>query len=190
MLAIKAAGRSLERRFGSLSQTVIKPTSPIGIKCLKEADMSPQVQYREAGLPDLEAVASLFDAYRQFYSCEPDVESAKAWLSTNFTKQRSTVFVAVDAASNVVGFTQLYPALCSVDLVLYFVLYDLYVAQSHRRMGVGRGLMAAAKNWALAAGGARIDLETARDNGGAQALYEALGYEKDNVFYKYSLELQ
>ena len=74
--------------------------------------MSPQVQYREAGLPDLEAVASLFDAYRQFYSCEPNVESAKAWLSTNFTEQRSTVFVAVDAASNVVGFTQLYPALC------------------------------------------------------------------------------
>jgi ribosomal protein S18 acetylase RimI-like enzyme len=33
-------------------------------------------------------------------------------------------------------------------------------------------------------------LETARHNGGAQALYEALGYEKDNVFYKYSLELQ
>ncbi|WP_435214212.1 N-acetyltransferase family protein [Luminiphilus sp. nBUS_16] len=152
--------------------------------------MSPQFQYREAALPDLKGVASLFDAYRQFYSCEPALESAEAWLSTNFTDRRSTVFVAEDEAANLVGFTQLYPALCSVDLVRYFVLYDLYVDQSHRRMGLGRGLMAAAQSWALAAGGARIELETARNNVGAQALYETLGYEKDDVFYKYSLELK
>ena len=151
--------------------------------------MSPQVQYREAVLSDLKAVASLFDAYRQFYNCESDIESAEAWLLANFTERRSNVFVAVDAASNLLGFTQLYPALCSVDLVRYFVLYDLYVAQSHRRMGVGRGLMTAAQSWALAAGGARIELETARDNVGAQALYGALGYVRDDVFCKYSLEL-
>jgi ribosomal protein S18 acetylase RimI-like enzyme len=50
-------------------------------------------------------------------------------------------------------------------------------------------LMTAAQSWALAAGGARIELETARDNVGAQALYEALGYVRDDVFCKYSLEL-
>ena len=54
---------------------------------------------------------------------------------------------------------------------------------------MGRGLMMAAKDWALAAGAARLDLETARDNSGAQALYEGLGYVRDDVFYKYSLEL-
>ena len=151
--------------------------------------MSPQFQYREAALPDLKGVASLFDAYRQFYSCEPALESAEAWLSTNFTDRRSTVFVAEDEAANLVGFTQLYPALCSVDLVRYFVLYDLYVDQGARRQGLGRGLMAAAEQHARSLGMARLDLETAKDNAAAQSLYHRLGFVRDDLFHKYSLEL-
>ena len=151
--------------------------------------MSPQIQYRQAAQPDLIATARLFDLYRQFYGCESDLQAAEAWLTSNVSEQRSVVLLAVDEASSLLGFTQLYPALCSVDLVRYFVLYDLYVAETARRRGVGRGLMMAAKDWALAAGAARLDLETAHDNRGAQALYEGLGYVRDDVFYKYSLEL-
>ena len=99
------------------------------------------------------------------------------------------ILVAVDETSSLLGFTQLYPALCSVDLVRYFVLYDLYVVETERRRGVGHGLMIAAQQWAMAEGAARLDLETAHDNCGAQALYEGLGYVRDSVFYKYSLEL-
>jgi ribosomal protein S18 acetylase RimI-like enzyme len=36
----------------------------------------------------------------------------------------------------------------------------------------------------------RIDLETATDNYDAQKLYEALGYERETEFYKYSLALK
>ena len=46
-----------------------------------------------------------------------------------------------------------------------------------------------AHKMAAKSGASRIDLETAFDNINAQALYESLGYEKDNEFYKYSLEL-
>jgi len=152
--------------------------------------MAEEFEYRQAKRSDLQDVASLFDLYRQFYDCESDQGAAEAWLNANFADQRSVILVAVDESEKLLGFTQLYPALCSVDLVRYFVLYDLYVAAPYRRRGVGRGLMAAAKNWALTAGAARVDLETANDNTGAQALYETLGYVRDEVFYKYSLDLK
>ena len=87
------------------------------------------------------------------------------------------------------GFTQLYPALCSVDLVNYFVLYDLFVAESVRQQGVARSLMNAARDWAIQQGAARLDLETARDNAPGQALYRSLGYRSDEVFLKFSLDL-
>jgi ribosomal protein S18 acetylase RimI-like enzyme len=79
--------------------------------------------------------------------------------------------------------------LCSVDLVKYFVLYDLYVTERLRRQGVARSLMNTASEWARAQGAARLDLETARDNAAGQALYRSLGYELDEVFLKFSLNL-
>ena len=124
--------------------------------------------------------------------CEPAFTYLEITVdSKDPTVSPSWAFALVSNESEkLLGFTQLYPALCSVDLVRYFVLYDLYVAAPYRRRGVGRGLMAAAKNWALTAGAARVDLETANDNTGAQALYETLGYVRDEVFYKYSLDLK
>ena len=76
-----------------------------------------------------------------------------------------------------------------MDLVEYYVVYDLYVIKAARRQGVARALMNAASEWAKAQGAARLDLETARDNVSGQALYRDLGYELDEVFLKFSLDL-
>ena len=143
---------------------------------------------RLAEARDLDQLAELFDQYRQFYECPPDLGAAKNWLAENFERGRSTLFAA-DNGSQLLGFTQLYPALCSVDLVDYFVLYDLYVVEAARRQGIARALMNAASDWAKAQGAARLDLETARDNAPGQALYRDLGYELDEVFLKFSLDL-
>ena len=70
--------------------------------------MSMQVEYRQAALPDLQAVALLFDLYRQFYGCESDLKAAEAWLNRNLSEQRSVILLAVDETSSLVGFTQLY----------------------------------------------------------------------------------
>lgn len=137
---------------------------------------------------DLDQLADLFDQYRQFYECPPDLGAAKNWLAENLERGRSTLFAA-DNGSQLLGFTQLYPALCSVDLVDYFVLYDLYVVEAARRQGIARALMNAASDWAKAQGADRLDLETARDNAPGQALYRDLGYELDEVFLKFSLDL-
>ena len=143
---------------------------------------------RLAEARDLDQLAELFDQYRQFYECPPDLGAAKNWLAENLERGRSTLFTA-DNGSQLLGFTQLYPALCSVDLVDYFVLYDLYVIEAARRQGIARALMNAASEWAKAQGAARLDLETARDNAPGQALYKDLGYELDEVFLKFSLDL-
>ena len=143
---------------------------------------------RVASRSDLDDLTILFDQYRQFYQCAPDLPAARNWLEKNMDQERSTVFVA-DIRGTLLGFTQLYPALCSVDLVKYFVLYDLLVDPSERRSGVARALMNAASEWAKAQGAARLDLETARDNAPGQALYKDLGYELDEVFLKLSLDL-
>ena len=150
--------------------------------------MTATVTIRLAESSDLDQLANLFDQYRQFYECPPDLSAAKNWIVENFERGRSTIFAA-DDGHQLIGFTQLYPALCSVDLVEYFVLYDLFIAPSARRQGIARALMNAASGWAKAQGAARLDLETARDNYPGQALYRDLGYELDEVFLKFSLDL-
>ena len=150
--------------------------------------MNAAATVRLAETQDLDQLADLFDQYRQFYECPRDLSAAKNWIADNLERGRSTIFAADDGAQ-LLGFTQLYPALCSVDLVKYYVLYDLFVAPSARRQGVARALMNAASEWAKAQGAARLDLETARDNAPGQALYRDLGYELDEVFLKFSLDL-
>ena len=150
--------------------------------------MKPPSTTRLATIDDLHPLALLFDQYRQFYNCASDIEAASEWLETNMRQSRSVIFVA-HADEQMLGFTQLYPALCSVDLVNYFVLYDLFVMANMRQRGVGRSLMTAASDWARRQGAARLDLETARDNAPGQALYRSLGYQADEIFLKFSLEL-
>ena len=150
--------------------------------------MDPTISIRLAEEDDMNHLAVLFDLYRQFYECPQDLDAAKNWIQDNMTAQRSVIFVAA-SGTELLGFTQLYPALCSVDLVEYFVLYDLYVIETARRRGIARALMNAASQWAKARGAARLDLETARDNVAGQQLYRSLGYELDEVFLKFSLDL-
>ena len=150
--------------------------------------MNATVTVRLAESSDIDQLADLFDQYRQFYECPPDLGAAKNWIAENLKRGRSTIFAA-DNGAQLLGFTQLYPALCSVDLVDYFVLYDLYVVEAARRQGIARALMKAASEWAKTQGAARLDLETARDNYPGQTLYRDLGYELDEVFLKFSLDL-
>ena len=102
---------------------------------MKDIVMNANVTFRLAESSDLDQLADLFDQYRQYYISQPDLSAAKKWIAENFERGRSTIFAA-DDGDQLVGFTQLYPALCSVDLVDYFVLYDLFVAPSARRQGM------------------------------------------------------
>ena len=62
----------------------------------------------------------------------------------------------------------------------------LYVAPEARQTGAGRALMQAAGEHARQHGFARLDLSTAKTNHHAQALYESLGWVRDDVFLVYN----
>ena len=144
---------------------------------------------RRARRDDLDALAPLFDAYRRFYEQPGDIALASAFLDERLERGESVIFVA-EADQQLLGFCQLYPSWCSVEAARIFVLYDLFVDDGVRRAGVGRQLMLAAQAFGRAAGAARLDLSTARTNARAQALYESLGWRRDDVFLTYSLSLE
>ena len=142
---------------------------------------------RRAQAADLEQVAPLFDLYRQFYRQAPDLPLARRFISDRLANHESVIFVASAGTEALVGFTQVYPTFCSVSAGPIHILYDLYVAQVARRHGVARALMAAACEHARQTGAIRLELSTAKTNVGAQALYESLGWVRDEEFYRYSL---
>ena len=143
---------------------------------------------RRADRDDVDALAPLFDAYRRFYEQPGDVALASAYLHERLERGESAILVA-EAEGQLLGFCQMYPSWCSVAAARIFVLYDLFVDDGVRRAGVGRRLMLAAQDFARAAGAVRLDLSTARTNARAQALYESLGWRRDDVFLGYSLLL-
>ena len=91
---------------------------------------------------------------------------------------------------DLVGFTQLYPAFCSVLAARTFVLYDLFVTPAARGTGAGRALMEAAEAHGTKAGAARLELSTANTNKIGQSLYESCGWIRDNVYYVYAKSLK
>lgn len=137
----------------------------------------------------LDQVSRLFDLYRQFYECEPDLELARNYISARMDNKESTIFIALDDNKGL-GFVQLYPSFCSVEAIKIQVLYDLYVDQDARKTGIGEALMSRASEYARHSDAQRVDLSTAHSNSIGQHLYEKLGYRiVDEDFYSYSLYL-
>lgn len=155
-----------------------------------KAEHGSALQVRPAEGADLDPLADLFNQYRCFYRQPPDQNRARAFLEERLARGDSMVLVAEIARPGLLGFTQLYPSLCSVAAGPIFVLYDLFVAPHARRCGVGRALLESAIAHARATGAVRIDLATARDNAPAQSLYRALGWVQDELFLHYALNLE
>ncbi|MEQ1599974.1 MAG: GNAT family N-acetyltransferase [Methylotenera sp.] len=144
---------------------------------------------RPACIGDLEALASLFDHYREFYKQTANIELAKNFVEARLNNKDSAIFVAENNEGKLIGFCQIYPSFCSVAAAKIGVLYDLFVDSRARKTGAGRALMLAAHEYAANNGMVRLDLSTAKNNLAAQALYESLGWKRDEIFYTYSKNL-
>ena len=146
------------------------------------------VRVQHATAADLDLVAPLFDAYRQFYALPADLGAARQYIGDRLARRDSVIFVATDpdAGDEGLGFTQLYPTLCSLSLRHYAVLFDLFVAPHARRRGVARQLLQRAHAYARDTGLDRLELQTARANQEARALYESLGWTRDDIFLVYT----
>lgn len=151
------------------------------------------VEIIRASAGDLDLIAPLFDAYRVFYELPSDLALARSYIEARLVNDESVIFLARESAGDRqrgVGFTQLYPTFCSLDAKNVWVLYDLYVEPEARRAGIARMLMNAARAHAEATNAAWIKLDTAHTNKPGQALYESLGYERDEDFHSYYLRIE
>ena len=136
-------------------------------------------------------VAPLFDAYRQFYKQQTDIEGAKAFLTQRLQEGSSVIFLALaegDEGKQVpCGFTQLYPSFSSTAMQRIWILNDLFVAPETRKRGVGTALLERARAFAIDTQAYKLTLRTAVDNYTAQAVYEAAGWKRDEQFLTYDL---
>ena len=130
----------------------------------------------------------MFASYRQFYGYDENATAARRYLSERLAAGQSIVFLSF-RGDRAVGFCQLYPSFCSLDLAPIFVLYDLFVDSSARRAGVAQALIAAATAHGVESGASRLELSTANDNTPAQRLYESLGWRPDAQYRHYELSL-
>ncbi|WEN16599.1 GNAT family N-acetyltransferase [Rhodanobacter sp. AS-Z3] len=144
---------------------------------------------RQASALDLDRLVPLFDGYRQFYGQPSDPQRARDFLAARLANEQSLILLACDDQGPALGFTQLYPLFSSVRTVRTYLLNDLFVSASVRRRGVAGALLRAAAEQARALGAASLSLATALDNAPAQALYESLGWQRDEQFCEYGLTL-
>ena len=138
----------------------------------------------------LDELARLFNLYRIFYEQKDDLDRAYRFIKAHLINQQSIIFVAEDNPDQLSGFVQLYPSFCSVSTIPILILYDLYVDQNHRGEGIGRLLMNQARDFAKENGYKRLDLSTAKDNFIGQSLYKSLGYDLDEDFLHFSLDIE
>lgn len=144
---------------------------------------------RAASAADLDALAPLFDGYRQFYAQAPDLARARAFLAERLAHGDSAIFVAAAADRALVGFAQLYPSFSSVGTARIWILNDLFVSPPARGTRAGVALLEAAKAHARATGAVRLSLSTAHDNARAQSVYERNGWQRDQRFWHYDFAL-
>lgn len=139
---------------------------------------------------DLQPLSELFADYLRFYEVGKPQAQVHEFLGARLQRGDSTILLARDDKGSALGFVQLYAFFSSLALQPAWLLSDIYVSEAARRQGVGEALMNAARAHAEATGACGLQLETAKSNLPGQALYERLGYVRDEVFYTYWLALK
>lgn len=157
----------------------------------------------KASNEQLSMVAELFDQYRQFYKNPADLQNATGFIKERLERQDSTIFLATVTETSATdiktdqntsqnkpcGFVQLYPCFSSTKMKKMYILNDLFVHPSYRKLSVATALMDAAKDFATQNNAHSLKLCTAIDNHQAQALYKKLNYKKIESFDHYQLLL-
>jgi GNAT superfamily N-acetyltransferase len=127
---------------------------------------------RLAGPDDLDAVASLLVAFRDWWgSSTPSDETFRSTAAVLLEDPNTEYLLAGDA-----GLAQLRYRLSVWTGVEDCWLEDLYVRDSARGTGVGRALVEACLEGARARGCRRIELDVQETNAPAIGLYERCGF--------------
>jgi GNAT superfamily N-acetyltransferase len=132
-------------------------------------------------------LAELFGEYRRHYGQPDDVDRSRAWLRDQLTSGALRGYLAHRDAEPA-GMALVASTAASQRLGHFWQLRDLYVAERHRRAGVGHALVAHVRDAATSDGALRVLLTTEADNVRALALYGDLGFEPVHGYVSLSLD--
>ena len=93
-------------------------------------------------------VAELFDQYRQFYNNPADLPIATSFIKERPENQDSIIIAKLD--DQACGFVQIYPCFLSTKMKKMYILNDLFVHTTYRKLSLATELMNAAKDFATA----------------------------------------
>jgi GNAT superfamily N-acetyltransferase len=143
----------------------------------------------QASSPLLPGLAELFGEYRRHYGQPDDVDRSRAWLRDQLAGGALRGYLA-RRGGEPAGMALVASTAASQRLGHFWQLRDLYVAEPHRREGVGHALVAHVRDAATADGTLRVSLTTEADNVGALALYGDLGFEPVHGYVSLSLDTE
>ena len=144
---------------------------------------------KQATINNLEELAPLFDAYRQFYDKKSDIKAAEKFLETRIVNDESVIYLAFNEDEKAVGFVQLYPSFSSTRMKRFWILNDLFVSPDFRGQGFSRELIESAKDLCRQTDACAMLLETSVTNDIGNSLYPSAGFElrDDANFYEWEV---
>ena len=116
------------------------------------------------------------------------MEGAEKFIGDRLANNESVIFIAFDGPT-AIGFIQLYPIFSSVGLKRAWLLNDMFIAEHARGKGAAKALLSTARGYGKQTNSGWLMLQTAIDNIPAQNLYEANGWERDNDYFVYNLNI-
>ena len=137
---------------------------------------------------EIEALAEVFDQYRAHYDEPSDTASTTRWLEQCLGTGRLRAFVAEDGGK-LVGFATTTEVPASLRLAHFWQIRDLYLLPTHRRLGLGRALLASIRAAAVESGAVRLTVQTEDNNDAALDLYADSGYALVNGYCHLTLPL-
>lgn len=143
------------------------------------------MQAIQAQIEDIPQISQLYQQYLTFYKVDFTDRNPQQFLQERLINKESILYYVQDKQGNYLGFAQLYPLFCSLEMKRIWLLYDLFVKPSARKQGVAAILLDRAEQLAKETNSAFVMLSTATDNLSAQRVYEQHGYVHDNEFYTY-----
>lgn len=139
--------------------------------------MQNKLLIRDARAADLDAMIGLL---QQLFAIEtdfiPQPEKQRCGLRLMLAQREQAKLLVAELADEVVGMLTAQVVISTGEGGRSAWLEDMVVDAAHRGQGIGRALLGAMEDWAVASGLSRLQLLADRENAPALAFYQSRGW--------------
>lgn len=142
------------------------------------------IRIDHAGADDIDRLIRLLEVLFSIeQDFQPNAEAQRRGLGMLIASpQRGQIFVARDAVHGVVGMVSAQLAISTAIGAPSAWIEDMVLLPEFRQHGLGRRLLEAARDWALAQGAGRLQLLADADNAPALDFYRHLDWQPTRLF--------